>query len=194
LVISKRGADTRTGEYKRGERMPARIPDNIRAAILTDIQAGTLGNREIARKHGVAPSTVTKLAKDGGVDTPFERSQTEKATVAAVHDAIAERAETVRKLHRLGTRALEMIERCMDELTPMQLVTVMGVSFDKHTAMTKIVDSDEQTQRETAARHAQQLAAALRLAAHRLKLTPEQEEALGPALRDAVTALTGETS
>ncbi|MEU4558542.1 hypothetical protein AB0F72_09130 [Actinoplanes sp. NPDC023936] len=174
--------------------MPPRIPDDKRAAILADIQAGQLGNREIARAHGVSPSTVTKLAKDAGANSAFERSQTEKATKAAAEDAAVERAETIRKLHRLGVRALEKLEGSIDELTPMQLVTVMGVSFDKENAMAKVVEADDETRREAAARHAQQLAAALRLAAHRLKLTPEQEEALAPALRDAVTALTGEAS
>lgn len=73
--------------------MPPRIPDEKRTAILADIKAGKLGNREIARKHDVAPSTVTKIAKDSGQTGAFERSQTENATRAVVADNRSRRAQ-----------------------------------------------------------------------------------------------------
>lgn len=78
--------------------MPPRLPDDKRAAILADIRSGKLGNREIARLHGVSSGTVTNIARQGGVDDAFERSQTKKATEATVADSRALRASTARRL------------------------------------------------------------------------------------------------
>lgn len=69
-----------------------RLPDDKRAAILADIKAGELGNREIARRHGVSPGTVTNIARASRAANVFERSQTEKATRAVVADNRAARA------------------------------------------------------------------------------------------------------
>lgn len=78
--------------------MPPRIPDTTRAAILADIKAEKLGNREIAKRHGVSPSTVTKIAKDNNVANAFERTQTEKATRATAADNRANRARIAAEL------------------------------------------------------------------------------------------------
>ncbi|MCF2531740.1 helix-turn-helix domain-containing protein [Yinghuangia soli] len=79
--------------------MPPRIDDDKRAAILADIKAGELSARRIAAKHGVAQSTVSKLAKDTGEATAFDRSKTVRATRARTLDAAAVRAElTERRL------------------------------------------------------------------------------------------------
>lgn len=78
--------------------MPPRIPDDKRAAILADIKAGSLGNRRIADKHEVAPSTVSRLAAEAGIVGAFERSQTKNATEAVIADSRALRAATARRL------------------------------------------------------------------------------------------------
>lgn len=72
--------------------MPRPLADDIRAAILTDIRAGTLSARAIAKNHGVASSTVSKLAADNGVANAFERTQTRKATRAREADNAERRA------------------------------------------------------------------------------------------------------
>lgn len=72
--------------------MPPRIPDDKRVAILADVQAGAKGRNQIARDHGVALSTVTKLAKEAGATTAFDRTQTENATRAVVADNRSRRA------------------------------------------------------------------------------------------------------
>jgi hypothetical protein len=80
--------------------MPARTPDDVRAAIADDIRAGTKSCRRIAKDHGVAPSTVLKVADEFGLT--FERSQPEKtaaATAARVFDAKAARAELLEQLY-----------------------------------------------------------------------------------------------
>lgn len=73
--------------------MPPKLPDSKRTAILADIQAGTKGRNQIARDHDVALSTVTKIAKDSGSTTAFDRSQTENATRAVVADNRSRRAQ-----------------------------------------------------------------------------------------------------
>ena len=91
--------------------MPPRLPDDKRAAILADIRAGQLGNRGIAKKHDVAPSTVSRLAADAGIVGAFERSQTKNATEAAALDSKALRVRTAR---RFLDKANELLDQ-MDE-------------------------------------------------------------------------------
>ena len=78
--------------------MPPRLPDTKRAAILTDIQAGTKSRAQIARDHGVSPQTVGNIAKDAGEDNAFSRLQTENATRAVVADNRSRRAEIAAQL------------------------------------------------------------------------------------------------
>lgn len=91
--------------------MPPRLPDDKRAAILADIRAGRLGARKIAAKHGVAPSTVTKLAGEAGIEGAFERSQTKNATAAAIVD---NKALRVLAAQRLIVKAHETLDQ-MDQ-------------------------------------------------------------------------------
>jgi hypothetical protein len=72
--------------------VPAPLAAELRAAILADITAGTLSARAIAKRHGVAASTVSKLAADNAVPEAFERAQTRKATHAREADNAARRA------------------------------------------------------------------------------------------------------
>lgn len=72
--------------------MPKPLADDIRAAILTDIRAGQKSARQIAKDHGVAASTVSKLAADNAVPEAFERAQTVKATRAREADNASRRA------------------------------------------------------------------------------------------------------
>jgi hypothetical protein len=72
--------------------VPRPLADDIRAAILTDIRAGKLSSHAVAKKHGVAQSTVSKLARDAEVTGAFDRSQTIQATHAREADTAAHRA------------------------------------------------------------------------------------------------------
>lgn len=47
--------------------MPAPLAAEVRAAIADDIRAGELGCRAIARKHQVAASTVSTIARHEGL-------------------------------------------------------------------------------------------------------------------------------
>lgn len=78
--------------------MPRRLDDTKRAAILTDIKTGAKPRNQIARDHGVSPSTVTGIARDAGLDTAFDRSAVESATRAKVADNAARRAQIVSDL------------------------------------------------------------------------------------------------
>jgi len=100
--------------------MPARIPDDIRAAILADVRAGEKSCRSIARDHRVSSSTVSALAREAGIDDAFERTNTKKAIEATHVDNKARRAALSA---RLIARA-EKLERSMDE--PHLLVKIGG--------------------------------------------------------------------
>lgn len=133
--------------------MPPRIPDDKRAAILTDIKAGQLGARQIAIQHGVAASTVTRLAAQAGIDGAFERSQTENATRATVADSRSRRAQLAsdllddaEKLRARAWKPYSYYERGMGgaelvtlELPPLKEVkeayVSLGVAVDKHVAL-----------------------------------------------------------
>jgi transposase-like protein len=78
--------------------VPPRIPDDTRASILAAVRAGAKGRNQIARDHGVALSTVTKLAKEAGVTDAFDRAQTKNATTAALVDNKAQRVLAARRL------------------------------------------------------------------------------------------------
>lgn len=114
--------------------MPKPLADNIRAAILTDIRAGTLSARAIAKAHGVAPSTVSKLAADNGIADAFERAQTKKATAAAVADNAAERASQSAQMLRLTKVAMDRLAATLPSASPMVAVTAFGILADKHLA------------------------------------------------------------
>lgn len=87
--------------------MPPPLPDNKRAAILADIQAGQKSRNQIARDHGVSAGAVTKLAPPGS----FDRSQVKRATEAKVADNKARRAEISR---RFLDKAAELLDQ-MDQ-------------------------------------------------------------------------------
>jgi transposase-like protein len=72
--------------------MPPRIDDDKRAEILNDIQAGVLSRNAIARKHGVASSTVAVIADENGIEDAFDRTKVENATRARTADMRARRA------------------------------------------------------------------------------------------------------
>ncbi|MFF4412131.1 hypothetical protein ACFYY8_06330 [Streptosporangium sp. NPDC001559] len=90
--------------------MPPRIPDDVRDAILDSIHAGGKRN-EIARQHGVSPSTVSKIARDEGVTTAFDRTQTKNATEAKKADNAALRATTSRRFLEEANRFLDDLHR-----------------------------------------------------------------------------------
>lgn len=133
--------------------MPRPLADDIRAAILTDIRAGQLSARAIAKRHGVAASTISKLAKDAGVVDAFERAHTEKATRARVADDRARRAEEATAflddVARLRARAWQPYtvvvgtaqgaQKVTLDLPPLGEVrsayTAMGIALDKHLAL-----------------------------------------------------------
>jgi transposase-like protein len=73
--------------------MPKPLPEEKRAAILEDIQAGEKSRNQIARDHGVSVSTVTGIAKAEGLTEAFDRSRTEKATRAKAVDVKALREQ-----------------------------------------------------------------------------------------------------
>lgn len=79
--------------------MPAPLSDEVRAAILADIEAGKLSRNKIAEKHGVSRGTVTNLAKTHVGDTAFDRTHAEKGARARQFDAKAARAELIEQLY-----------------------------------------------------------------------------------------------
>lgn len=133
--------------------MPPRLPDAKRAAILADIRTGQAGARELAKRHGVAASTITRIAKEAGEENAFERSQTENATRAVVADSRSRRAQLASDLlddaAKLRTRAWSrytFYERGQSgpelvslDLPPLKDVKeayiALGVAVDKHVVL-----------------------------------------------------------
>lgn len=133
--------------------MPARLPDDKRAAILADIKTGTKGRNQIARDHDVALSTVSKIAKEAGATDAFDRSQTENATRAAVadnrsrraklasdllHDAerFRQRAWSKYKYYERGQDGPELVELEHPPLKEAKEAYVaIGIALDKHVVL-----------------------------------------------------------
>jgi transposase-like protein len=94
--------------------MPPRLEPAKREAILDDIRtAGETGESRntIARRCGVSPSTVSKIAEEAGLAGAFDRTQTENATRAKLADNRAVRADLSR---RLLAKAGDLLDQ-MDE-------------------------------------------------------------------------------
>jgi transposase-like protein len=97
--------------------VPRPLPPDKRAAIVRDITTGGKSAGRIARDHGVAQSTVSRIAKQDGLD--FDRSQTKRATEAAVADNKARRAVISRKF-------LEKADELLDQMDQPHLVFNFG--------------------------------------------------------------------
>jgi transposase-like protein len=123
--------------------MPSPIADETRAAILADINTGTKSRGAIAREHGVSTTTVSKIARDAGIDQPFSRENTEKATAAAVSDAKHRRAALASDALDGATTALAALRQRIAKMSDRDLITLFGVATDKHVALNRI-DSDAQ--------------------------------------------------
>lgn len=80
---------------------------DTRLAVIADIKAGGRRN-EIARKHGIAPSSVTKIAQDEGIGSAFDRSAIARAHAARVIDQRALRSQ---RLAALGALADDAVRR-----------------------------------------------------------------------------------
>lgn len=143
--------------------MPKPLDETKRAAILADIRTAQENGKsagQIARDHGVARSSVTKIAKDEGLDDAFERAQTLKASRAKSADVKIRRAQLLSDLiddaQRLRKRAWEPyeipmsgpngVETIMLDLPPLPDVraayTSIGIIVDKSVAVEKL-DSGE---------------------------------------------------
>lgn len=141
--------------------MPRPTPPKKRAAIIADIRLGTRSAGQIARDHGVAQSTVSRIAGQEGLS--FDRSITKRATEAVVADAKARRAEISRKFLEKADKLLDQMEQphivfniggkdnvytehLMDAPPTADirnLMTSAAIAFDKHMAADRH-DNDDQ--------------------------------------------------
>ncbi|MFI7532596.1 hypothetical protein [Streptosporangium sp. NPDC049376] len=120
--------------------MPPPIDPTTRAAILDSIHAGGKRN-EIARQHNVSPSTVSKIARDEGVTTAFDRTQTETATRAKQADNKSRRTQ-------LASLALDDADTMRRRALAAEagrdardFATAYGIFIDKHVVLERL-DSD----------------------------------------------------
>ncbi|WP_133061535.1 hypothetical protein [Streptosporangium minutum] len=117
--------------------MPAPIPDTTRAAILKDIRAGEKSRGQIARDHEVSTTTVSKIAADAGIDSPFSREKTQKATEARVIDNKARRTQLASGSLEAAEEALAEIRKTLPGSALRDLAITYGVLIDKHVAIEK---------------------------------------------------------
>jgi hypothetical protein len=135
--------------------MAAPISARKRTAILKAIKAGGSSRAQIARDHKVSGSTVSKIAKEAGIEAPFDRAHTKTATQARVTDMAARRAKLAELLlqdaYALRERAWEtypVVNMTPDgpEITYLPLppardtqalYTALGITVDKHVMIVK---------------------------------------------------------
>jgi transposase-like protein len=141
--------------------MPAPLAPAKRAAILQDIRAGGKSRNDIARAHGVAASTVGKIAADEGVTDAFDRTHSLKGARAKAVDNRAKRAQLESDLlddaQKIRKRAWspytvvvsgpEGAETVTLELPPLQDVraayTSIGIIVDKSVVIEKHDSGDD---------------------------------------------------
>jgi transposase-like protein len=140
--------------------VPRPTPPEKRAAIIADIRAEKSAH-QIARDHGVAQSTVSRIASQEGLS--FDRSATKRATEAHVADLKALRAATSRRFLEEANKALDRLGESYIvfgfggkdnvyrqhelDLPPAgelrNFMTAAAVAFDKHLAADRH-DNDDQ--------------------------------------------------
>lgn len=134
--------------------MPKALAPEKREAIAADIGSG-MSRNQIARKHGVAASTVGKIAADEKITDAFDRTHALKGARAKAVDNKARRAQLASDLlddaQRLRERAWKPYEIPMStgegvevvtlDLPPLQDVrscyTAIGICTDKTIAIEK---------------------------------------------------------
>jgi hypothetical protein len=145
--------------------MPKAIDPDKRAAIEQAIRdgAGQVSRNAIAEAHGVAASTVGKIANQAGLTAAFDRAQTKNATRARTADMAAERAalkalllaearDLLADLHRPctvynfgGAENLFNSEE-LTKPTPIEkklIITSAAIALDKHIAIEKLDAADD---------------------------------------------------
>jgi transposase-like protein len=115
--------------------MPPRIPDDRRAAILADIQAGGSSKTAIAKKHGVSAHLVDTIAKEAGIVAAWDREQTKKATEARMVDHAARLVKIAGRMAGLTENILASFESMTLEewsrVSPHSRGIVLGIATDK---------------------------------------------------------------
>lgn len=135
--------------------MPGPIPPEVRAAVIRDIKAGTLSQRQIGRDHGISPASVGNIAREAGLLNAFDRSATKIATEAMVVDNKALRVALARQLildaerfrqrawkpYKTWERGPEGLEQVEHELPPAReqqaLMTSLGIATQRHMELEK---------------------------------------------------------
>lgn len=137
------------------------IPEEKRAAILADIRTGLKSAGQIARDHGVGKTTVSKMARQAGIDDAFDRTKTAKATYAHAIDARAAREklklDLLEDAQRLRDRAWSKYEMVVDnrntgpqqvtlDLPPLQDVraayTALSIAVEKSVRLEQYDSTD----------------------------------------------------
>ena len=144
--------------------MPKRLPDAKRAAILADIKAGGGKRNEIARKHGVSPSLVGKIATAEGITDAWDRTHALKGARAKAIDNKSKRAQLAsdllddaqhyRKRARSAYKVVVSTPEGADVVTldepPLpdvrSALTAIGICVDKSIAVEKHDTTDDGSQ------------------------------------------------
>ena len=118
--------------------MPNRIPDEKRAAIVSDIKAARKSRAQIGRDHGVSPWTVGNIAREAHIEGAFSRENTQNATAAAMADSRSMRAaEAVAAIAAAPTLRMNVLasENGRDA---QGWAVAYGIMIDKHAMLEKL--------------------------------------------------------
>jgi hypothetical protein len=115
--------------------VPAPIPDDTRAAILEDITASEKSRAQISRDHAVSTTSVSKIAKDAGIVSPFSREKTKKATEASIVDHKARLSKAARRSLGVFETIIGSYEKMTsaqwDKVHPRDRGIIAGIMADK---------------------------------------------------------------
>lgn len=117
--------------------MPEPIPPQVRAAVLQDVKAGILSQRQIAANHGISPTSVRAIARDAGLTNAFAREQTKKATEALAADNKSVRISVAAMLIADVPRIHKLIWPDDPDAQPtprdmVALYTAIGIATQRH--------------------------------------------------------------
>lgn len=140
--------------------MPKPIPEATRRAITNDIRAGQKSRAAIARDHGVSPATVGNIAKQAGIEQPFDRTLTKRATESAQADLASRQSKLAGELlddvDLLRRAARNRIGNMGDdpELRGMRnAYTALGIAVDKAVKLAEAQRGDDHSDVDGWLRH-----------------------------------------
>jgi hypothetical protein len=102
------------------------IPDSTRDGILADLRARELSRNQIAKRHNVAPGTVSNVARRAGIKF---------LTAAEAATPGSTRAKAAQSALDMATETLALLRSSLSELEPGDLIRLYAATTDRYIAL-----------------------------------------------------------